>query len=175
MAAKPKLNDLHRAFIVRELALYASPKQAAEALNERFGVVVTPQATERYHPHKKMGLRMAQKWVDLFEEARKAFHDYIEKHVPSANKAVRVQRLERAANALENAKNYYGMADMLERIAKEMGNVHTNRREFTGKNQGPIKIEAVADMTDEQIDAELERLWGIAHGDEPVTEKPIKH
>ena len=62
-----------------------------------------------------------------------------------------------------------------EQIGREMGGAFTNRREFTGKNQGPIKIEAVADMTDEQIDAELERLWGIAHGDEPVTEKPIKH
>ncbi len=172
MARNTKLNDLHRAFIVRQLACYASPTQAVEALNQCFGVVISPQATERYHPHKKKGIRLAQKWVDLFDEARQDFHDFIEKHVPSANKAVRIQRLERASNAFENAKNYYGMANMLERIAKEMGNVHTNRREFTGKNQGPIKIEAVHDMTDEQIDTELERLWAKARGEEP---KPTKH
>ena len=70
MAAKPKLNDIHRAFIVRELACYATPTQAVEALNQCFGVVISPQATERYHPHKKKGIRLAQKWVDLFDEAR---------------------------------------------------------------------------------------------------------
>ncbi len=85
MARNTKLNDLHRAFIVRQLACYASPTQAVEALNQCFGVVISPQATERYHPHKKLGIRMAQKWVDLFEEARKEFHDFIEKHGPSAN------------------------------------------------------------------------------------------
>jgi len=175
MAAKPKLNDIHRAFIVRQLACYSSPSQAAEALNECFGVVVTPQATERYHPDKKMGARMAPKWRDLFEATRTEFHDYIEKHVPSANRGVRVMRLERAANALEGAKNWYGMANMLERIAKEMGNVHTNRREFTGKDRGPIQVSAVSEMPDEQIDSELERLWGIAngvdHGEEPKSTK----
>ena len=67
------------------------------------------------------------------------------------------------------------MADMLERISKEMGNVHTNRREFTGKNRGPIQFEDVKAMTDEQIDAELERLWGIASGDDPEAEKLTKH
>ncbi len=48
MARNTKLNDLHRAFIVRELACYASPTQAVEALNQCFGVVISPQATERY-------------------------------------------------------------------------------------------------------------------------------
>jgi len=47
------------------------------------------------------------------------------------------------------------MADMTERQAKEMGNVHTNRREFTGKDRGPIQYQDVDNMTDEQIDDEL--------------------
>jgi len=85
---------------------------------------------------------------------------------------VRIKKLARASDAFESRGNYVAMAAMLERIAKEMGNVHTNRREFTGKNQGPIKIEAVHDMTDEQIDTELERLWAKARGEEP---KPTKH
>ena len=118
---------------------------------------------------------MAPKWRDLFTKSREEFHEYIEKHVPSANRAVRIQRLERAANALEGAGNWYGMANMLERIAKEMGDVHTNRREFTGKDRGPIQVESVANMTDEQIDTELERLWGIASGDEPEAESPTEH
>ena len=176
MAAKPKLNDIHRAFIVRDLACYASPTQAVEALNQCFGVVISPQATERYHPDKKMGLRMAQKWVDLFDETRKDFHDYIEKHVPEAHKAVRIHELAKASRTFKKKGNYMAMADMFERIAKEVGNVHTNRREFTGKDRGPIKVAAVSEMTDEQIDAELTRLWdkahGVDHGEEP---RPTNH
>ena len=38
--------------------------------------------------------------------------------------------------------------------------MHTNRREFTGKDQGPIQFQNVAEITDEQIDDEL-RSYGI--------------
>jgi hypothetical protein len=53
------------------------------------------------------------------------------------------------------------MADMLERIAKEVGNVHTNRRELTGRDRGPIKYSEVDDMTDDEIDRELRQLLNI--------------
>ncbi len=99
----------------------------------------------------------------------------VEKAVPHAHKAVRIKKLARASDAFESRGNYVAMAAMLEKIARELGNVHTNRREFTGKDQGPIKVESVANMTDEQIDAELERLWGIASGDDPEAEKLTKH
>ena len=173
--ARKKLNDVHRAFLVEKLSCFMSPKEAADALSQEHGVTVAPQSAERYDPYKKAGSHIAPKWKFLFDHTRQAFLDHVETQVPHAHKAVRVKKLARAADAFENGKNYMAMARMLEQIGREMGGAFTNRREFTGKNQGPIKIEAVADMTDEQIDAELERLWGIAHGDEPVTEKPIKH
>ena len=65
-----------------------------------------------------------------------------------------------AANTFKAKKNYLAMAKLLADIAKEMGNVHTNRREFTGKDGGAIKFQDVGDMTDEQITAELES-YGI--------------
>ena len=173
--ARKKLNDVHRAFLVEKLACFMSPKEAAEALSQEFGVTVAPQSAERYDPYKKAGSHIAPKWKFLFDHTRQAFLDHVETQVPHAHKAVRIKKLAGAADAFENGKNYMAMARMLEQIGREMGGAFTNRREFTGKNQGPIKIEAVADMTDEQIDSELERLWGIASGDEPPTDKPTKH
>ncbi len=173
--ARKKLNDVHRAFLVEQLACFMSPKEAAEALSQEHSVTVAPQSAERYDPYKKAGKRIAPKWKFLFDHTRQAFLDHVETQVPHAHKAVRIKKLARAADAFENGKNYFGMANMLERIAKEMGNVHTNRREFTGKDRGPIQVSAVSEMTDEQIDSELERLWGIASGDEPGADKPTKH
>ena len=56
-------------------------------------------------------------------------------------------------------ENYLAMARMLEQIAKECGNVHTNRHEFTGKDRGPIKHQDVSEMTDEQIDLKLKQIF----------------
>ena len=171
-----KLKDYHRAFLVRELACYASPKEAADALRTEYGIEIAPQSAQHYDATSHAGSKAAKKWIELFGVARKAFLDDVETRVPEAYKAVRIHELAKASRKFKKNGNYMAMADMFERIAKEVGSVHTNRREFTGKDRGPIKVEAVHDMTDEQIDAELERLWGIAngvdHGEEP---KPTNH
>lgn len=51
------------------------------------------------------------------------------------------------------------MADMLERIAKEMGDVYSNRREVTGRGGRPMRY---SDLTDEQLDARIAQLLGTA-------------
>ena len=93
--------------------------------------------------------------------ARAAFLEHVSNEVPEAHKAFRIQQLARASRIFKQNKNYLAMANMLERIAKEMGNVHTNRHEFTGKGGGPIKFAEVDDMTDDQIDAELKRILNM--------------
>ena len=172
---KKRLTDVEKAFVVQELACFGSPKEVSETLMEECAVQLAPQNIECYDPNKRAGQNLSKKWRVLFEHTRQAFLDHVETQVPHAHKAVRIKKLAGAADAFENAGNYMGMALMLEKIARELGNVHTNRREFTGKNQGPIKFAAVAEMTDEQIDLELERLWGIAngvdHGEEPKSTK----
>ena len=45
---KPKLEDVHRAFLVREMACFSGPAEAAEALKEVFDVEITPQAAQHY-------------------------------------------------------------------------------------------------------------------------------
>ncbi len=71
-----------------------------------------------------------------------------------------MKRLALVSRRFEEKENYMAMANMLERIAKEMVNVHTNRREFTGKDRGPVQFSEVDNMTLEQVEAEL-RGYGI--------------
>lgn len=162
-----KLTDEHRAFLVKRMACFDGPKDAAAALKQEFGIEISPQATEAYDPNKYAGRNIAQKWRELFEHTRKSFLDDVETFVPAANKAVRVKELWHAAQAFKGRGNYIGMADMLERIAKELGNVHTNKREVTGKDGKPLQVE-YTDLTDDQLNTRIlqrlgEALSGAGH------------
>lgn len=156
----PVLNDVHRTFIVTELACFATPTQAQEALKEQFGVTVSIQAIEHYDPTKKQGKQLGKRWKALFHDTRKGFLKHCENQIPLANKAVRVRMLSKAAMKYEAMGNFPAMKDMLETIAKEMGGSYTNQRQFTGKDGGPIKTEDVTKMPTEQLEAEL-RAYGI--------------
>jgi len=153
-----KLNDIHRAFLVREFACFASPKEASEALRDEYGVEIAPQSAQHYDATSGAGSDAAKKWHDLFDVSREAFLDDVKARVPHAYKAVRIKKLARASDAFERQKNYMGMARILELIAKEVGGVHTNRREITGKDGGPIRYQDTETMTDEQIIQELAEL-----------------
>jgi len=156
--SRGKLTDVHRAFLVRELACFASPTESVNALKAQFGVDVSIQAAEHYDPTKWAGKRGAKKWAELFAMARQAFIEQVQESIPLAHRSVRIKKLANAANTFEKQKNYIGMARILEQIAKEVGNVHTNRHEFTGKDGGPIQYQDTSDMTDEQIIDELREL-----------------
>jgi hypothetical protein len=152
------LTDIHRSFIVQQVACFLSPSETAAAVNEEFGLTVSRQAVERYDPAKRAGQRMAKRWKELFAFARQAFLDEVSDSVPLAHRSVRIKELAAAANLFKKQKNYIAMANMLERIAKEIGSVHTNRHEFTGKDGGPIRYQDTETMTDEQIIQELADL-----------------
>ncbi len=156
---KKRLTDAEKAFVVQELACFGSPKEVSEALTEEYGVQLAPQNIEAYDPGKRAGQHLSKKWRVLFEHTRQAFLDQVEKCVPEVHKAVRIRHLAHAARAYKGQRNYMAMADMLERIAKEVGNVHTNRRELTGRDRGPIEYSESADMTDEQINQDLKQIF----------------
>jgi len=164
-----KLKDEHRAFVVQRLAVYDTPKEAAEAVRERFGVEVSPQSCEAYDPTKRAGERLAKRWRDMFEATRKDFEENVTRYVPEASKMVRIRHLAHAARALKDRKNYPGMADMLERIAKEVGNVHTNKRELTGKDGAPVEIKTT-NLTDTELDARIAQLLGLTQGADAAAE-----
>lgn len=160
---KSKLTEEQKAFVVQRLACWDTPAEASEALREEHGVELSPQGCEAYDPTKRAGRRVARKWRELFNATREAFKKNLGDHVPEANKAVRVRHLAHAARAFKQRNNYLGMADMFERIAKELGNVHTNRREISGRDGKPVEVE-YRDMTDEQLDARLLQLLKTVGG-----------
>ena len=165
-SSKKKLKDFHRAFLVMEFACYSTPMEAADALKDEFGIEISPQGAQHYDVTKGQGKRQAaQKWHELFAVCRGAFLEDTKTRIPETHKAVRIQELAKASRAFKKSKNYMAMAAMLERIAKEVGNVHTNWREFTGKDRGPIKFQNIDDMTDDQIDAEIRRILKIDGAD----------
>jgi len=155
-----RLKEVHKAFIVRELACFASPKETATALMDQYGIEISPQLAQHYDATKAAGRKAAKKWRELFALAREAFIEDVQASIPLAHRSVRIKELAHAANLFKKQKNYIGMARILEQIAKEVGNVHTNRHEFTGKDGGPIQYQDTGDMTDEQIIEEL-RLLGV--------------
>lgn len=161
-APKTKLEDEHKFFIVQRLACYASPKDVISDFKTQYGFELSPQAVEAYDPNKYAGRRLSKRWRELFAVTRKAFLEHVENSVPNAHKSVRVAKLSRAADHFESRGNYMAMKEMLEAVAKELGNVHTNRREVTGKDGGPLQFQ---DMTDEQMDGRLAALLGALMGD----------
>lgn len=161
-----RLTAEHKAFLVQALARFETPKEAASALKVEHGAAISPQGAEAYDPAKRAGQGLSQRWCELFDEARRHFLERLDA-IPEANKAVRIRKLAKASRAYEHAGNYRAMADMLERIAKEMGNVHTNRREVAGQGGGPMRMD-YRDLTDEQLDARIRQLLestGIATGE----------
>jgi len=154
---RPKLTDEHRAFLVRELACYATPKQAADALSERYGITITAQSAEHYDPSKHAA-GQSEKWQEMFDGCRRKFLDHVEDSVPEANKAVRVRNLASWSRTLERKASYMAAAELYEHIAKELGNVHTNRREHSGPGGKPFQVQDVSEMTPEQVNDELRAI-----------------
>ncbi len=169
-----KLNNEQKIFVLQRLACYDSPKEVADALREEYKVELTYQSVECYDPTKRAGRTLAKTWRELFESTRKAFLEDVHSHVPEANKAVRVRMLANSAKALKQRGNHIGAADMLERIAKELGNVHTNRRELTGADGKAMEMK-LPDLSEVQIDNKLVMLlkgMGVVVEEAPADDKP---
>lgn len=154
---RSKLTESEKTFVVQLLACFDTPSEVAAALRDEFGKELRPQSVEAYDPTKRAGRKLSAGWCTLFERTRQTYLEEIETHVPEANKAVRVRHLTDAARAFKARGNYRGMADMLERIAKEMGNVHSNRREISGRDGRPIGTD-YDQMTTAQLNARLAEL-----------------
>lgn len=128
-----RLTEEQRAFVVQGLACFDSPSVVAEALRKEYGASITPQSVEAYDPTKRAGRNLAQRWVDLFHEARKQFLDDLT-HIGISHKAVRLRALDRMAARAEKQGNLALAASLHEQAAKELGNTFTNKRELTGKD-----------------------------------------
>ena len=80
-------------FIVRSLAVFNTPTETVELVNQEYGVAVTKQQCEKYDPTKRAGENLSEELKKDFEKTREMFLGKPES-IPIANLAVRLQRLE---------------------------------------------------------------------------------
>ena len=149
------LNNKVKAFIVQGLATYMTPSEVVEAVNQEFdGLKVTRQQVSNYDPGKAAAVNLSQKWKDLFKKFRDDFNNDIQA-IPIANKAYRLNMLDRMARDAEKSKNRPLAASLLEQAAKDVGEVYTNKQKVDNTSSDgsmstkPTVIRLVAPKVDE--------------------------
>lgn len=157
-----KLTDEQKMFVIGHLAGWETPSDVVELVRETYGIEITRQTAEAYDPTKYAGRNLGKRWREHFDKAREAARSDVSA-IPEANKAVRVRELAKMARQAQRVKNLALAANLYEQIAKEVGEAFTNRRELTGKGGGPIGYRDMGEMTDEQIDAELNAIFATSN------------
>jgi hypothetical protein len=140
--SRRRLDDSVKTFIVVQLAAFETPESVVKLVSEEFGISVTRQVVERYHPGRVAGGPLSEKWRVMFDMARQRYLDDTEA-VPIAHRAVRLHRLQRLADMAWKKGNAVLEAKIIEQAAKEVGGLLESRRqvEVTGKDGGAVKVE----------------------------------
>lgn len=148
------LNNKVKAYIVQGLATYMTPSEVMDAVKQEFGIEVTRQQVSSYDPGKAAAVNLSQKWKDLFKQFRDDFNTNIQA-IPIANKAYRLNMLDRMARDAEKSKNRPLAASLLEQAAKDVGEVFTNKQKVDNTSSDgsmatkPTVIRLVAPKVDE--------------------------
>jgi hypothetical protein len=122
-----KLTEQQRIYLVRRLAAFDKPRAIARDFAREFGVTVSPQLVESYHPGRAAGRRLAPRWKQLFAQARAAFLDSTTE-TGAMHEAVRVHWREGIAHDAWDAGLFKAASDVLDAIAKDIGGAFDNRK-----------------------------------------------
>lgn len=146
MVEMARITKKVKLFIVRMLAEFETPTQAAKTVKEIFNLDVSPQQCESYDPTKRIGQDLSQELRDKFFEYRRIANEELEA-IPIANKRYRLQLLQGLVD--EHPNNPVFTPKWIEQAAKEMGGQFTNRQEVDHTSKGesmnkPTTIELVA-------------------------------
>lgn len=149
-----------KVFIVQRLACFESPISIIKAVKEEYGVTINHQALQNYDPTKVNGQHLSPKLKTLFEETRKRFTEDISS-IPIANKAVRLNTLQRMLTIAEEKRNIPLATQLLEQAAKEVGDAYTNKHkhEVTGKDGQPMEtVSHVKHYSEAELDNRIAEL-----------------
>lgn len=135
-----ELTREQQVFIVTELAVYSRPSEVKAMLKARWDIDVNISTITYYDPTTVS--ECAKEWRDLFDEARAICLKHWAR-VPIMEKSYRARRLQKILDTEEDRGNTVGARETLEQAAKEEGGAYTNRREFTGKDGGPVQTSGV--------------------------------
>lgn len=119
MTALPTAVILH---IVIELACFDTPAQVAATVKEKFGLTVSRQRIEAYHPERQAGAKLSIKWRTIFYDTRARLLAELD-NIPIACQAYRLRVLERAAAKAESMGNLPLAARIIEQAAIEVAKI----------------------------------------------------
>ena len=117
MTALPTAVIMH---IVIELACFDTPAQVATTVKEKFGLTVTRQRIEAYHPERRAGAKLSPNWRTIFYDTRARLLAELD-DIPIACQAYRLRVLERVAAQAESMGNLLLAARIIEQAAREAG------------------------------------------------------
>lgn len=140
MAPREELHWQVKRFIVEALACHDGPTLVAKAVKEQFGLEVTKQRVAFYDPTTKAGAALDPALKTIFEERRKRFLTEID-DIPIANQAVRLRALQAQLELYQGRPAAGIVQSLVEAAAKERGGAYTNKRELSGPNGEPVKVE----------------------------------
>jgi hypothetical protein len=143
------LDGEQKVFVVHRLASFDSPTQVARQFREVYGVEMSRQQAQHYDPTSVSGASLGSELKELFYAERKRFLDGMSQ-LGIVHRTMRLHRLERYLNVLEDRGNVLGAALILEQAAKECGDAFTNMRVHTGPGGGPMQAE-LTHRTDREI------------------------
>lgn len=132
-----------KASIVQALACFDPPSKVAEAVRDKFGVVVSRQSVETYDPTKRAGRDLAKRWKEMFDDARAKFQAATV-DIPVANRSYRLRVLGRMAEEAEERGQLVQAMEILEQAAKECGDMYLNRRRQAAEladRRGPLVVQ----------------------------------
>jgi hypothetical protein len=112
--------------ILTGLACFETPTQVAAAVKEKFGLVLSRQCIEAWHPERAAGARLDAKWRDIFYTTRRGLLAELD-NIPIACQAYRLRRLERVLELAESMGNIALAVSVIEQAAKEVGGVYRKR------------------------------------------------
>jgi hypothetical protein len=124
MAALPTAVKLH---ILTALACFESPTQVAASVKQQFGLELSRQRIEAWHPERAAGARLDATWRDIFYTTRKRLAAELE-DIPIACQAYRLRQLDRMAGQAEHMGNLQLAVRLYEQAAKEVGGVYEQAR-----------------------------------------------
>jgi hypothetical protein len=136
-----RLTDERKIYIVRQLAWYNTSSAIARDLKENFGIEITPQAIDHYHPERAAGATLSQRFKDLFWEVRKAYLAAAAE-IGTNDPLVRMRWREDMVLEAWDAGDYRMANAMLDSIAKEAGGAFRSKHEHGRFGWGNIPLTA---------------------------------
>jgi hypothetical protein len=130
-----RLTDEQRIYVVRRLAAFEKPGEIAKSLASEFGVTVSIKAIEGYNPGLSAGRNLAPRWRELFAQAREDYQASIAE-IGVAHRAVRIQLRARYAERAEEAGQFKAASDILDAIAKDVGDMDRRQKPVRFKERG---------------------------------------